>query len=72
MHLGKGRPIHLLSLMCAPQESAWIVRKFKPNFEELDELPAEYVDAINHLWVELIRNSFEAISRKCYILDSAP
>lgn len=49
------------------------MKRFKPtSFDELESLPAEYVAAINFLWVELIKNSFESISRKSAILDSAP
>jgi guanine nucleotide-binding protein subunit alpha len=50
----------------------WVVRRFKPVFEEITGLPSEYVMAINYLWLEVIRNSFDSVLRKSYILDSAP
>lgn len=51
----------------------WVIRRFKPaSFEELDCLPQDYVAAINFVWVELVRNSFDSILRRSYVLDSAP
>lgn len=53
-------------------EAVWVVKRFRAAYEELDGLPELYVEAINHLWVEVIRHNFDWIARKSCILDSAP
>lgn len=53
-------------------DSVKIVRFFKPIYGALEHLPLEYVEAVNFLWIELIRARYYIICRKNYILDSAP
>ena len=61
---------HQLSRDDRTLETFWQVRRFKPDFEGLVCLPAEYVEAASFLWVELVRSSFDEIVRRGYARES--
>lgn len=68
--------------LCASENSlraVWTIRRFASAttnfyafFDELEALPADYIEAVNYLWVEVLRSSFDSItesSRRIAIRD---